>query len=67
MKYDSAYDETYKGLCLTVYSHDNGTHTVDIKDLNGTLINGFNYIQNLNDAIAEGKKFIDTLHLFKPS
>lgn len=65
MKYESVHDEQYKGRDISIYTHEDGSCTVDVKHPCGELIAGWCGVEDFESAMWTAKEFICGLKPYK--
>jgi hypothetical protein len=64
MKYELVHDESYKGRDISIYTHEDGTCTVDVKKPCGELLYGWAFISDFNHGRVKAIEFIDKMEAF---
>lgn len=59
MLYVDVSDKEYKGFDITIYERPDHTYTVDVKEPNGQLLCGWEFVKSFNCAMMKAVDFID--------
>lgn len=61
MKYESVHDESYKGRDISIYTHEDGSCTVNVKQPCGEFIWGWEFVSDLDVGLRKAINFIEQM------